>query len=378
MALLPSFRRAAQHDDKVQQPVSARRRSTVVWHRLVRSLIYLLAWIFLVLVVIGNTYDRPVLRQTYFIKLNLSNIIPRSVPNAVLINSIARSIGLHDFYQVGLWNFCEGYDDTGITHCSRPKTLYAFDPVKILLNELLAGATSMPPPPVSSLLSTKRQTYANSAVALPAEISDALRIARTASHWMFGLFLSATVLCFVAIFLSPLAVSSRPPQAAAAAAAAYPLANDDPSTSPSSTLRPHRRGTFVLLRAFPLLLFTFVIAVLTVVASVIATVMFSIFRNVFVKNGVDLNIQADLGARMLAFMWIASACTLIGFIVQTASCCSACCGGRSAAKARRELGKPGLDGTGTSTPSEMREKDRNIPDGPADGGIKKRLARLRR
>jgi len=106
--------------------------------------------------------------------------------------------------------------------------------------------------------------------------------------------------------------------------------------------------------------------------------MFSIFRNVFVKNGVDLNIQADLGARMLAFMWIASACTLIGFIVQTASCCSACCGGRSAAKARRELGKPGLDGTGTSTPSEMREKDRNIPDGPADGGIKKRLARLRR
>ncbi|KAL2221337.1 SUR7/PalI family-domain-containing protein [Thermoascus aurantiacus ATCC 26904] len=352
MALLPSFRRAAQHDDKVQQPVSARRRSTVVWHRLVRSLIYLLAWIFLVLVVIGNTYDRPVLRQTYFIKLNLSNIIPRSVPNAVLINSIARSIGLHDFYQVGLWNFCEGYDDTGITHCSRPKTLYAFDPVKILLNELLAGAT----------------------IALPAEISDALRIARTASHWMFGLFLSATVLCFVAIFLSPLAVSSRPPQAAAA----YPLANDDTSTSPSSTLRPHRRCTFVLLRAFPLLLFTFVIAVLTVVASVIATVMFSIFRNVFVKNGVDLNIQADLGARMLAFMWIASACTLIGFIVQTASCCSACCGGRSAAKARRELGKPGLDGTGTSTPSEMREKDRNIPDGPADGGIKKRLARLRR
>jgi hypothetical protein len=34
-----------------------------------------------------------------------------NVPNAVLINSIARTIGLHDFYQVGLWNFCEGYQD---------------------------------------------------------------------------------------------------------------------------------------------------------------------------------------------------------------------------------------------------------------------------
>ncbi len=47
----------------------------------------------------------------YFYKLDLSDIIPESVPNAVLINSIARSLGLHDFYQVGLWNFCEGYND---------------------------------------------------------------------------------------------------------------------------------------------------------------------------------------------------------------------------------------------------------------------------
>jgi len=28
------------------------------------------------------------------------------------LNSIARSLGLHDFYQVGLWNYCEGYNDT--------------------------------------------------------------------------------------------------------------------------------------------------------------------------------------------------------------------------------------------------------------------------
>lgn len=32
-------------------------------------------------------------------------------PNSRLLNSVARSLGLHDFYQVGLWNFCEGYND---------------------------------------------------------------------------------------------------------------------------------------------------------------------------------------------------------------------------------------------------------------------------
>ena len=122
---------------------STRRHSTVVWHRMARSFIYLLAWIFLLLVIIGNISNKPVLRETYFLKLDTTNIIPQSIPNAVFINSIARSIGLHDFYQVGLWGYCEGYDDSGITSCSDPKALYWFDPVSIIMNELLAGATSM-------------------------------------------------------------------------------------------------------------------------------------------------------------------------------------------------------------------------------------------
>ena len=57
----------------------------------------------------GNTHDRPGLKDMYFYKLDLKDIIPVQVSNAQLINSIARSMGLHDFYQVGLWNFCEGF-----------------------------------------------------------------------------------------------------------------------------------------------------------------------------------------------------------------------------------------------------------------------------
>ena len=124
------------------RPLSGRSKATVFRHRALRAFLYLVAWIFLVLVVIGSVSDHPVVRNTYFLKINLANIIPISVPNATLLNSIARTIGLHDFYQVGLWNFCEGYENTGITRCSQPQALYSFNPVHILLNELLAGATS--------------------------------------------------------------------------------------------------------------------------------------------------------------------------------------------------------------------------------------------
>ena len=83
------------------------------------------------------------MNNVYFIKLDLADIIPVSVPNAVLINSIAQTLGLHDYYTVGLWNFCEGNFGVGYTDCSKPKTLYWFNPVEILQNELLAGATSV-------------------------------------------------------------------------------------------------------------------------------------------------------------------------------------------------------------------------------------------
>ena len=99
---------------------------------------------FVILVEVGNiSSHKPIVGSIWFLKLDLSNIIPRSVPNASLINSIARTLGLHDFYQVGLWNFCEGYESE-ISSCSKPKTLYWFNPVEIILNELLSGATSKP------------------------------------------------------------------------------------------------------------------------------------------------------------------------------------------------------------------------------------------
>lgn len=117
-------------------------RARRIWS-LVAALCLLVAVVFLILVEVGNVRRRPILNRIYFIKIDLTDIVPLSVPDAVLINSIAQTLGLHDFYTVGLWNFCEGYNGQGTTNCSKPHTLYWFNPVRIIESELLAGATSM-------------------------------------------------------------------------------------------------------------------------------------------------------------------------------------------------------------------------------------------
>lgn len=120
-------------------PSATRRRKITA---LLASLCTLISIVFTLLVLLGSTSDSRVLSDIYFLRIDVSNIIPRSFPNAVLVNSIAQTIGLRDFYQVGLWNYCEGYTGMGVTHCDPPQPLYSFNPVKILLSQLLAGAES--------------------------------------------------------------------------------------------------------------------------------------------------------------------------------------------------------------------------------------------
>ena len=326
---LPVFQRAES-----DLPQARRRPFTVHWHRALRSLLHVVALVFIILVMIGNVANKPVLRSTYFLYLDLSNVIPLSVPNAVLINSIAQSIGLHDFYTVGLWGYCEGYNSQGFTECSDPKALYAFNPVKILLSELLAGASSkfvlfFLSDLFFHLLGSKLTTLLLSSVALPSEISGPLDLAKVASHWMFGLFMASAVLNFIMIFLSPLAVSSRPPQA-------IKYLKDHELAS--SVQLPHRRQRFVWLRSFPFVILSFFTALVTVVAAVIATVMFNIFANVFSNADPNLNIRAHVGIQMMSFVWVGTGFSLIAFILQLGSCCAACCGGRRVQKRLRAQG----------------------------------------
>jgi uncharacterized membrane protein len=159
---------------------------------------------------------------------------------------------------------------------------------------------------------------------------------------MFGLLLAAAVLNFVLIFVAPLAVSSRHRRSIKAWAAGY---NDG---HPPAGNPPHRRRTFVWLRALPMLILTFFTALVTVVGSAVATVMFVIFANVFSNADPSINIQAHVGTQMMVFMWIASAFSLIAFILQIGSCCAACCRGR---KARKELKSQGVNWREKSAPT---------------------------
>ena len=140
--VVPAAHNSPHELDKKQIKRATRTRKT--W-ALLTSFFLFVALIFLILVQIAGIENKPIIRNWYFIKLDMANIIPASVPNFALINTIAQTLGLHDFYQVGLWGFCEGYNGQGVTFCSKPQTLYWFNPVEILRNELLAGASSTSP-----------------------------------------------------------------------------------------------------------------------------------------------------------------------------------------------------------------------------------------
>ncbi|KAK5733155.1 hypothetical protein LTR17_009896 [Elasticomyces elasticus] len=270
-------------------------RTRMIW-ALLSSFFLLLTVVFLILVEVGNTSTDGVRSNIYFIRLDLTNIIPVSVPNSVLINSIAQTLGLHDFYDVGLWNYCSGYNGQGVTNCSTPKTLWWFNPVQIIQSELLAGAS----------------------IALPAQINDILGLIRVVSHWMFGLFLSGACISFVMIFFVPLSVYSR-----------------------WATL--------------PIMIFTFLAALTTTVASVIATVLFVIMQNA-ITSVTQINIGAAIGVRMFAFMWIAAGSSIIAWLIQLSLCC--CCASRRDVKKGKKRGsKKAWNGTEPGM-SEKAPKDK--------------------
>jgi len=230
---------------------------------IISSFLFFVAVLFLLLVDIGSVRATPTLSSIYFLRLDLSQIVPASIPNAVFLNTLAQSIGLHDYYQVGLWDFCEGYVGQGITTCSKPETLYWFDPVSIILNELLAGAT----------------------IAIPTQIVTYLKILKVASQVMFGLFLTGLLLNFVMCITIPL------------------------------SLRNGWAQCFMTI-------FSLLAALCTIIASLIATAIFVILQKA-VTSFSELNIGAKLGIKMFVFMWIASACTLLAWFLQTSVCC--CC-----------------------------------------------------
>ncbi|KPM36442.1 hypothetical protein AK830_g10112 [Neonectria ditissima] len=235
------------------------RRNTAI----AASVFYFITIPFLILVIIGNTYNNKILTDIYFFSLDVSQVIPISVDNSNLLNSVARSLGLHDFYQVGIWNFCEGYNDEGVTYCSHPKQFFWFNPVEVLVSELLAGAQ----------------------IALPSEAITVLTILRIGSQIMYGCFMAGICINAVLVFLSPLVIRTR---------------------------------WWSLAMSF----LAFVAAVVVTLAAIIATVI-SFAAKIALTKQDQLNIKANTGVKMFVFMWIAAIATDIAFLLHAAMGC--CC-----------------------------------------------------
>ncbi|KAI0455914.1 SUR7/PalI family-domain-containing protein [Xylaria acuta] len=250
------------------------------------TLFYLVAIVFLVLVEIGNTRSNAILGSMYFFKLDLTNVLVQSAPTSLsLQNSIARTLGLHDFYQVGLWNFCEGYQTEGITHCSKSDASFWFNPVEILLNELLSGAS----------------------IALPSEINDILNILRIASHIMFGFFLGGIILNAILLASSLVVLYSR-------------------------------------WWSLPIGIVSGISAVIVIVAAGLGTAISYVFQAAL-NSQPDLGVSASVGKKMLAFEWIAAGFTLLAFIVHAGLGC--CCTSRRDMRTGRKGGRNVQGGTET-------------------------------
>jgi len=84
-----------------------------------------------------------------------------------------------------------------------------------------------------------------------------------------------------------------------------------------------------------IMLLTLLNGILVVGASVIATVMFIIMRNVLESN-TTVNIGANVGVAMFALMWTASACAIFAFIIQLSLSC--CCASRRDVRTGRKRG----------------------------------------
>lgn len=139
-----SLPRGSRPSEMHKAPIRRRKQITIAAEFC--TVVYLVAT---ALVLLGNTHLNGVLDTIYFLKLDTSSLyLPQDSP---AMESIIRYITdlngakLAHFYQVGLWNYCEGYEDKGITYCSEPTVTHYFNPVEMMISKALPAKYGKPP-----------------------------------------------------------------------------------------------------------------------------------------------------------------------------------------------------------------------------------------
>ncbi|KAJ8122448.1 hypothetical protein O1611_g9835 [Lasiodiplodia mahajangana] len=245
----------------VSVDVQARSKRGVVARRnaiMLSCLVYLSALVLLVLVEMGNTQENETLGNIYLFRLDLTNVLTRSVSSGVAShNSIARATGLRGFYQAGLWNFCEGYKDTGFSYCSKPSISFWFNPAEVLPQDIVKGAN----------------------LGLPGVgLNDTLlNIFRILYRTMFGLFLSGAALTVLLLVSSPVALYSR-------------------------------------WGSISVMVMSLITTLVVVAAASLSTAISYMFQMI-VKTQTDVGAQASVGTWVLGFEWAAATLTLLACMI---------------------------------------------------------------
>ncbi|MCJ1355367.1 MAG: hypothetical protein MMC33_005358 [Icmadophila ericetorum] len=229
------------------------------------AFLFFAATAMLILIQIGSLSNKHVLTEIYFFKMDLSHIVASDSQKHIHSRDVATSAGLHDFYQVGMWNFCTGNYPKGITECSKPKLMFWFNPVQTIISELKKGAS----------------------VEFASDQNRYVDLIRKASHFTFGAFFATTFSSFLLVFLSPITLRSR-------------------------------------LAAVPIALLSFCSGMTTFLAAAVTTAQWAVIHNEIEKN---INtVIPTIGKMAFIFMWVAAACSLFGAFIQLGMCC--CCGPR--------------------------------------------------
>lgn len=103
-----------------------------------------------------------------------------------------------------------------------------------------------------------------------------------------------------------------------------------------------------------IMIFTFLAALCITVASVIATVLFIIMRDVF-RSNTTVNIGATIGVPMFAMMWTASATAIWAWLIQLGLMC--CCASRRDIKKGKKRGsKKAWEGSETAVKEQNKRR----------------------
>lgn len=180
-------------------------------------------------------------------------------------------------------------------YCSEPKAGYWFNPIQVLMDELLAGAQ----------------------IALPAEVLTVLDLLRLGSKVMFGLFIAGIVLSFIMIPLTFLVFRSR-------------------------------------IWCIPVIIISILTMVCVVGGTILATV-FSLAAKYALTLQSELNISADISPPMIASTWIPALLTTTAFFLHSAvGCC--CHGAPGKTEKRREKGTSQGSRSGSPQVSEKKRR----------------------